>query len=405
MDKKQYYNSVTDQVKDLYSLAAIQADLCFDSAKLEKVIDVETAKKIKRVIITGCGDSFSAAGAMLPGFKLLSGIQTINAPDIMDFVCYYNENKIKRGHAAEEVLAVGISFSGGSQRVIDAIEKANALGAQSLLITKNSASKGAAAAKFVFDVETPAGCNTPGLRSYYASMVGLTALASHIGLCNGTISQQRFTEVKKSIVDYTAKFMESFDVIDEQMFQSAVEMKDLTRFEVIADANEGYSAQFVEEKVIECSGMHCDHTNSEEFAHISFMYHLPEGIGTIVLINKADLSFNRMVLTIVGCLKQHRPTIIVTDADPSEFEVKPATEEFKKSLPLFMDVNFEEELIRNAGKPVVCSIPTPPEKWMSPFVDFIPGSLFAGYHAAVNERQFFGGQYNFRTQKWAWETK
>ncbi len=37
---------------------------------------------------------------------------------------------------------------------------------------------------------------------------------------------------------------------------------------------------------------------------------------------------------------------------------------------------------------------------MTPLVDFIPGSLLAGYHAAVNEKKYFGGRYDFRTQEW-----
>ena len=37
---------------------------------------------------------------------------------------------------------------------------------------------------------------------------------------------------------------------------------------------------------------------------------------------------------------------------------------------------------------------------MSPLVDFLPGSLLAGYQAAVNEIMYFGGRYNFRTQTW-----
>ena len=69
MGKEQFYNSVTCQVSDLKNLAGIQAALCFDPDRLRQALPEETGRKIKRVIITGCGDSYSAAGAMLPGFK------------------------------------------------------------------------------------------------------------------------------------------------------------------------------------------------------------------------------------------------------------------------------------------------------------------------------------------------
>ncbi|MCI7638665.1 MAG: hypothetical protein MSS60_02425, partial [Clostridiales bacterium] len=94
MNKQDYYNSVTDQVKDLRHLASVQTELCFNLETLSKVLDDQTAKNIRRVIITGCGDSYSAAGAMMPGFRTLSGLRKCNSPDIMDFCCFYSAEKI-----------------------------------------------------------------------------------------------------------------------------------------------------------------------------------------------------------------------------------------------------------------------------------------------------------------------
>lgn len=149
MNKKDYYNSVTDQVRDLNNLASVQADLCFDLKTLSSALDAETAKNMQRVIITGCGDSYSAAGAMMPGFKQLSGLKKCNSPDIMDFCSFYSESKVLKGFAPNQVMVVGISFSGGSARVVEALEKANALGVESLLITRTRDSKGGHTAKHI----------------------------------------------------------------------------------------------------------------------------------------------------------------------------------------------------------------------------------------------------------------
>lgn len=397
MNKKDYYNSVTDQVKALEELAVIQTDICFDLERWSKVMDAGTAKKIKRVIITGCGDSYSASGAMVPGVKKLSGLRKVNSPDIMDFCRYYSPLKIAKGYQMDEVLILSISASGGSDRVVEALEKGNALGCETLLITCNPDSKCGHAAKHIFNVETPAGCNTPGLRSYYASMVGITAVGAYLGLCNGTITEDAFHNVKSSIASYTKAFMAEFDRIDDLMFSEALRMKDLRKFEVIADANEGYSAQFIEEKFIECGGVYCDHTNSEEFVHISYMYRCPDELGTIVLINEADKSMSRMKYSINGCLAQHRPTLIVTDVAPEDFDLH--IERTQTDSPYFQQImGFDALAVK--GTPTICQIPKAPEQWMSPFVDFIPGALLAGYHAAVNEIWYFGGRYDFRAQTW-----
>ena len=397
MNKKDYYNSVTDQVLDLKNLAPVQSKICFDLEFLKKTLPADKAERIRRVIITGCGDSYSAAGAVMPGFKKLSGLRACNSPDIMDFCGFYTEQKILKGFQAEEVLFVGISFSGGSARVIEALEKANALGVHSLLITRTPGSKGAEVAELVMDVATPAGCNTPGLRSYYASLIGLTALGAYLGLCQGHLTKEAFCQVPRDIEELTMAFMEHFDKIDDLMFAEALRMRDIRKFELLADWNEGYSAQFVEQKIIECSGSFCCHTTSEEFAHISFMARCPEEIGEIVMINAEDKSRSRMKDTINGCLAQHRPTLIVTDMDPEKFDL--SVNMFTGNSPYFKQESGYNTMAER-GKPTFCQIPKAKESWMSPFVDFLPGSLLAGYHAAVNEIPFFGGHYNFRTQTW-----
>lgn len=397
MNKQDYYNSVTDQVKDLANLATIQSDICFDLSILEKTLDRESAKKIRRVIITGCGDSYSAAGAMMPGFKKLSGLKDCNSPDIMDFCSFYSDRKVMKGYASDQTLVVGISFSGGSARVVETLEKANGLDVGSMLITRTPDSKAGHVAKWVFDVATPAGCNTPGLRSYYASLVGITALGAYLGLCNGNLTQEAFDKVKTDVVSYTLAFMEQFDRIDDQMFQEALRMKDLRKFELIADWNEGYSAQFVEQKIIECSSSFCMHTTSEEFVHISFMARCPDEYGEIIMIHGYDKSMGRMKDTINGCLAQHRKTLIVTDVPQDQFDL--SVHKFEGSSPYFSVVSGYDTMAER-GTPTFCVIPKAPESWMAPLIDFLPGSLLAGYHAAVNEIQFFGGRYDFRTQTW-----
>lgn len=398
MDKSTYMNSVVRQVMDLDALAEIQTKLCFDLEKLAKVLPKEVCGKIKRVILTGCGDSYSAAGALAPGFQILSGIKKCNSPDIMDFCRFYTEARIKRGFAAEEVLVATISFSGSAERAEEALNKANELGCPSLLITRKPDSIAGRAANYVLNVETPDGLNSPGLRSYYASMVGIAALGAYIGLCRGAIEERRFFEVRKSIASYTKTFMQDFGRIDDLMFSEALRMKDLTKFEVIADGNTGYSAQFVEQKFIECGGVYCDHTNSEEFAHISFFFRGPGEFGTVVMIQEEDRSLGRMKDTVYGCLTQKRPTLIVTDADPEIFAVR--KNRVSEMPDMYRMMEMGEDAAEKAGKAVVCRIAKAPEPWMAPFAEFIPGSLLAGYQAAVNEKRYFGGRYDFRTDTW-----
>ena len=105
-----------------------------------------------------------------------------------------------------------------------------------------------------------------------------------------------------------------------------------------------------------------------------------------------------MLDTVGGCLEQHRPTLVVTDAEPKQFEVEPR--KVDTSVNIYGSAVLGANAMEHAIKPIVCRIPTAPERWMSPLVDFVPGALLAGYHAAVNERFFFDGRYDFRNQTW-----
>lgn len=371
MDKKNYYNTINLQIEDLKELASVQVEKCFDLSKLSGLMDADIFKNLKRVIITGCGDSYSAAGAMLPAFRMLSGIDAA-APDPMEFCRFYSEQEVKKGHDNSQVLVVAVSASGGSDRIVEIVTKGRELGVGSMLISNNPESKGAKAAGYMYHVETPPGCNSPGLRSYFASMVAILALGAYIGLAQGRIDSARFEEIKKNIVGYVNSFLRVYDSVDSQMFDLSLKWKGFEKFEAVGDSGVGFSAQFVEEKFIECAGVHCTHADAEDWCHINYFLRDPETIGTIIMVHKNSPDFDRMIYTIRSAVDVGRPTLVVTDAEV-------------------------QELLEGV---TVCTIPQAPEIWMTPLVDFAPGSLLGAYVAAVSDKLFFGGRYDFRTQKW-----
>ena len=173
MDKKYYYNTITSQIEELEELADVQTEKCFDTEKLAALLPEDTYLGLKRVVLTGCGDSYSACGAMLQAFKTLSGLELAVVPDPMEFTRFYTEWDTKLGNGDDQTLVVAVSASGGSDRIVEILEKGNRMGVNTMLISNNPESKGAKAAKTVYWVETPAGCNTPGLRSYFASMIAI----------------------------------------------------------------------------------------------------------------------------------------------------------------------------------------------------------------------------------------
>lgn len=371
-DKKNYYNTVILQVESLKNLVEVQLERCFTLSKLSGLMSKHGFENLKRVVITGCGDSYSAAGAMLPAFRLHSNIFDTVVPDPMEFCRFFTEEELLKGYAKDEVLVIAISASGSSERIVEIMQKGRKHGVKTMLITNNPESKGALAAESVFHVETPEGCNSPGLRSYFASMIALNAFSAYIGLIQGHITQTRFDEIQQQILQYTKTFLEDLEQIDNQMFSIALDWKDFSKFEVIGDENEGFSAQFVEEKIIECAGVHCTHADSEDWCHINYFLREPNKIGTIIMVNSQAPNYDRMQYTLQSAADVGRPVLIVTD-------------------------RMEADSIPEGAS--FCRI-APAEPWLMPMMDFIPGSLIGAYLAAVNDKLFFCGRYDYRNQKW-----
>lgn len=372
LNKKNYYNTINLQIENLRDLVELQVERCFNLSKLSSLMSEKQFKNLKRVVITGCGDSYSAAGSMLHAFRLHSNVYDTVVPDPMEFCRFYTEEELLKGRLKNEVLVIAISASGGSERIVEMMRKGRKHGVQTMLITNNPESQGALAADRVFHVETPDGCNSPGLRSYFASMIALNAFSAYVGLIQGHITQARFDEIQQQIVQYTKTFLEDLERIDNQMFSIALDWKDFSKFEIIGDENEGFSAQFVEEKMIECAGVHCTHADSEDWCHINYFLREPDTIGTIALINSQAPDFDRMQYTLQSAVDIGRPVLVVTDASADD------------SIP-------EETSI--------CRI-TPAEPWLMPLMDFIPGSLLGAYLAAINDKLFFRGRYDYRSQQW-----
>lgn len=370
MNKLDYYNTVTLQVESLPELIAIQAEKCFDTKKLDDILPAKEFAALEKVTLSGCGDSYSAAGAMRAAFASLSGIEATYAPDPMDFTRFWSDEEIS-GSDPKKALVVSISASGGSDRVVEILTRGKEAGARTLLISNNPQSKGAAAAELLFHLETPELCNTPGLRSYFASMVAIVALGAKIGLCKGRLTPQQFADIKNQMIRY----VQSCDsAMDDITFELGKTWKDFQRFEVVGSGPQYFSAQFVEEKFIECPGTHCSHADAEDWCHINFFLKDAKTLGTIFHALSTSPDFNRMMECANSAAQIGRPVMVVTD--------KP-------------DAGFEDCI-------TVCPLPVAPVgyEWMVSLLDFAPGSLLAGYVAAEAEKMFFSGRYDFRERKW-----
>lgn len=363
MNKQDHTNPLREQVLSLTELVDVQVEICFSDEKLMGVFSIAEMFDFRKIIVTGCGDSFAAAGAMAKPLQLYSDTFGCTVTDAMEFTRFTTKEDIGIGEP-NSPLVVAISAGGNSARIVEVLQKGNQLGAFTMLITNNGESAGAKAAKRAYVMDTPKMDNDfPGLRSYFAGMVGLIALAQRLGHVRGKLGPTSRDKFKEAICAYVHSYDALIDEIDDAMLDLAKEWKSFSRFDFIGDGEELYSALFGMEKFYECTGAICNYDDSENWCHVDYFVKNPETVGTVIFADKNAATFSRTKETAHAACGIGRPVLVITNASPTNF---PASA-------------------------VVCRLPEAPGgfEWMMPLMDYVPVSLLAGYCCTMANRRFF----------------
>lgn len=364
MNKSEFNNPIRRQVFSLPDLVEEQLTACFGHG-LKELISMAEIFDARKIILTGAGDSYAAAIAMAPVIEKYCdcfGVQVMRA---VEFCRFLPTADIGIGEP-NSPLVIAISAGGGTSRVVEVLEKAAKVGAFPILLTNNPNSKAAQAAKRVYVMETPSlpGNDSPGLRSYFASELGLIAFASRMGHVRGTLPPTGPAQFKKAILDYVKSYEgEVLERIDEQMFRIAQTWKDFERFDFIGDDVEFGSAFFGAAKFLECNGCAVTVDDSEDWCHINYFMKDPQTIGTVIMADKHSPSFGRIIETANSAHSIGRPVLVVTNCADKVF----------------------------ADGVEVCVLPETPEgfEWLMPLMDYAPASILAGYITTLSGEPFF----------------
>lgn len=366
MNKPAYENPIRQQVLSLPDLVETQLEACF-GPNLRDLMTMAEIFDARKIILTGCGDSYAAALAMAPVIEKYCDCFGVTVMRAIEFTRFTSKADIGIGEP-NSPLVIAISASGGAARIVEVMKKANEVGAFSILITNNPQSASAKEAKRVYCMDTPAFPNdSPGLRSYFASMIGELAFASRMGHVRGTLPPTGPASWKTAVASYVESYRQALPAIDEMMAGLAAQWKDFEKFDFIGDDVEQASAFFGGAKMAECCGTPFDVTDSEDWCHVNYFLQNPETIATVVMADKHSASFGRVVETVASAHKIGRPVLVVTNADKSAF------------------INGVQ----------VCTLPDAPEgfSWLMPLMDFAPAALLAGHIAGQRGLAYFRATY------------
>jgi glucosamine--fructose-6-phosphate aminotransferase (isomerizing) len=353
-------NSMVAQVRSLPALIREMVPVLDDTVR--KTLDHKLCLSVKRLYVTGCGDSHHAALASELAFEALAGRPT-EPMSALQFARYAAGYLPPTGPGTN--LVIGVSVSGEVARTTEALRLARQAGASTLALTATPGSRLAEAAELVVLTTTPAfpdppGVHTPRVRSYLASQLGLLLTAVRIGEVRGHLDWGAATAVRRDILALADAAQRTVDACDRAAAALAEEWRDAAEFVFVGGGPNYGTALFCAAKVLEASGDGAVGQDTEEWAHLQFFARTAATPTFFITAGGRDLS--RAAEAAVAANAIGRRVVAVAPASASTLR-----DVATHRLPLAEGV---------------------PEMF-SPLLAAIPGELFAAYRAEVLGEPFF----------------
>lgn len=347
--------TLLDLCENLERIAEPQFDFAYEQFK--NLIPTEVLKKIDKIIVSGCGDSYVAAAEAREAFKKYVPHVTMLAPSIIEATRY-----LELEEHEPNTLIVAVSASGSPARVAELLERGKQHGCVTVSLTNKPESRAAGLADYVYLTNTPS--DSPGLGSYYASLLSLIVMSAVMG---EVVTERTglVTILREKLLDYNKAFFEDFDTMVEITYQTASKWVDLNGFEVIADGPLFPSAQFIAAKYAEAAGVLCSVVDSENYWHVNG---ISKTQGTLIMGVSDEPNIERLVATTNRVAENDkRPALFISD--------KPAK-----------DLGISDEVID-----CVIKVPEVDYRFLLLLYVFVPGSLMVGYHASLTDEPYFRG--------------
>ena len=355
-------NSMVSQVHSLPELIRENVKNFDDS--IRSTLDHDFCLSLKRLYITGCGDSHHAALNTELAFESIAGIPT-EPMTAMQFSHYAAKYMPDTGPNTNAVI--GISVSGEVARTTEALNMAQLVGATTIALTATPGSRvDQAGNKTIFSTTSPfpdpPGVHTPGIRTYAANQLALFLIAVRIGEVRGTINSEMANMLRLDIGKLASAAEATIHNTDKPSKTLAEEWADAVDFVFTGSGPNFGTALFSAAKVLEASGDPALGQDTEEWAHLQ--YFVKQVKTPTFIINAGDRDFQRVMEVVEAAKAIGRRVCVIAPASSSD-------------------------LINRADASLIISDGV--KEVFSPIITAIPGELFAAYRAEVVDEPYFRG--------------
>jgi glucosamine--fructose-6-phosphate aminotransferase (isomerizing) len=258
-------NTMIAQVQSLPELIRTEFDGLDARARL--LMNHEECLSVKRVVITGCGDSHMAGIAAELAFEQIAGIpaEPMRANKGGRYAAPY-----KHSHYPHNPLVLGISVSGTVTRTREAVGLFKKYGAPTVAITGNPESPLAKLADRMLNCAIPDFPFAPGVRSYRISLLALYLLAIRLGEVQDRYSQAEANKLRQELLSTADVIEATIAAVDAKTRELAEAVAEEKNYVFVGDGPNFATALFGAAKVIEAAGRHAMGQESEEWAHLQY---------------------------------------------------------------------------------------------------------------------------------------
>lgn len=355
-------NRMIEQVHSLPDL--IRESLPEFDERVRKALDHKFCLSLKRIYITGCGDSHHASLTSELAFEALAGIPT-EPMTALQFAHYAAGYMPDTGPGTNAV--VGISVSGEVTRTLEALNFARQEEAVSVALTATPDSRIAEAGDIkIFSTVTPfpdpPGTHTPGVRTYAATQLTLFLMAIRIGEVRGHLTTSEAATLRADLSGLFEAAERTIISCDQVCLELAMSFANEREYVFAGGGPNFGTALFSAAKVLEASGDTALGQDLEEWAHLQ--YFTREPTTPTFYISTAQRDLPRAVEVVEAAKIIGRQVVAIIPGSHMGI------------------VNKADFILPLAdGLPEV----------FSPLVAAIPGELFAAHRADLLGETFFRG--------------
>ena len=270
-------------------------------------------RSVKKVYLTGDGDSHHASCAAEMAFEAIADVacEPLSAQRFLDYGATW-----MRPAAPKQTLVIATSASGGTKRVVQAIERAKEHGALTIALTGTQKSAVTQVADRAIVVELPQKERSPGIRTYQASLMGMLLVAIQLGEMQSKYAQEEANALRQELVALVDVVDATTDAIKGRCREVA-EMIAESPTLVMAGSGPSYgTALYSAAKMVEAAGIFALGQDLEEWWHVErFAYPIDMPVFVIAPPGRSHWRAGDLAATARGL---GRRVIAVTHKDDTQ---------------------------------------------------------------------------------------